>query len=143
MGTIALKLTLTPILILAASLAGRRWGQAVGGWLVALPLTTGPVTFFLALERGTPFAARAADGALGGVAAEACFCLAYGVVAGPSPPAALLAGSVSFAIAGTLLVAAGLGLWTSTALAAASLAFALWLMPRRAAALLAPARPPA
>ena len=59
MGTIALKLTLTPILILTASLASRRWGQAIGGWLVALPLTTGPVTFFLALEQGNSFAARA------------------------------------------------------------------------------------
>ena len=42
MGTLALKLTLTPILILTASLASRRWGQAIGGWLVSLPLTTGP-----------------------------------------------------------------------------------------------------
>jgi hypothetical protein len=143
MGTIALKLTLTPILILVASLAGRRWGQAVGGWLVALPLVTGPVTFFLALERGTQFAARTAEGALGGVAAEACFCLAYAVVAGPSPSVSLLAGSASFAIAGTLLVSAAPGLGTSAALAAGTLALALWLMPRRAAAMLVPVRPPA
>jgi len=46
MGTLALKLTITPFLILAASLASRRWGEAVGGWLVGLPLTSGPVAFF-------------------------------------------------------------------------------------------------
>jgi hypothetical protein len=32
-----LKLVLTPILVGAASLAGRRWGAEVGGWLVGIP----------------------------------------------------------------------------------------------------------
>ena len=100
MGTIALKLTLTPVLILAASLAGRRWGQTVGGWLAALPLATGPVTFFLAVEQGTGFAARAAAGALAGAAAEACFWLAFGAAAGRSWAIALVAGSLAFIAAG-------------------------------------------
>ena len=38
---LALKLSLTPILILLASLAGRRWGETLGGWIVGLPLTLG------------------------------------------------------------------------------------------------------
>jgi hypothetical protein len=143
MGTIALKLTLTPILILAASLASRRWGQAIGGWLVALPLTTGPVTFFLALEQGTSFAARAAEGALGGAAAEACFALAYGIAAGRSAAAALLVASLTFAVAGTLLQAADFPVWAQAPLTAGSLALALWLMPRRAAIAVVPAMPPA
>jgi hypothetical protein len=46
-----LKLVLTPALIALASLAGRRWGHAVSGWIVALPLTTGPIVFFLGLSR--------------------------------------------------------------------------------------------
>jgi hypothetical protein len=142
MGTIALKLTLTPILILTASLASRRWGQAIGGWLVALPLTTGPVTFFLALEQGTSFAARAAEGALAGAAAEACFALAYGIVAGRSAAAALLAASASFALAGMLLRLADLPVWAQAPLTAGSLALALWLMPRRAARPVVTMRPP-
>ena len=60
------KLVLTPALIAAASLAGRRWGHAVSGWLVGLPLTSGPVALFLALERGTTFAADASLGSLAG-----------------------------------------------------------------------------
>ena len=36
--TLILKVVVTPILIAAASLAGRRWGQSVSGWLVGLPL---------------------------------------------------------------------------------------------------------
>jgi hypothetical protein len=74
---LALKLILTPILIGGASLAGRRWGPAIGGWLVSLPLTSGPVTFFLALDRGTPFAATSAVGSLMGLMAIAGFTLAF------------------------------------------------------------------
>ena len=44
----------------AATWAARRWGPAVGGWIVGLPLTSGPIAFFLALEHGPAFAARAA-----------------------------------------------------------------------------------
>lgn len=77
MGTLVLKLLLTPLLIGAVSLAGRRWGEGVSGWLVGLPLTSGPVALFLALEQGTTFAASAATGILAGVISVAVFCLAY------------------------------------------------------------------
>jgi len=40
---LAFKLLLTPALLGLVSLAGRRWGPAVSGWLVGLPLTSGPV----------------------------------------------------------------------------------------------------
>ena len=55
-----LKALLAPLLILLATLAGRRWGPGVGGWLAGLPLTSGPVSLILALEQGPEFAARAA-----------------------------------------------------------------------------------
>jgi hypothetical protein len=56
--TLALKLVVTPLLVGAASLAARRWGSEVGGWLVGIPFTSAPVTFFLALGPGTHFAAQ-------------------------------------------------------------------------------------
>jgi len=80
---VLLKLVLTPLLIGAASLAGRRWGAFIGGWLIALPLTSGPVTFFIALEQGPSFAADVAAGSLLGVAAIAAFAAAYAWLAGP------------------------------------------------------------
>lgn len=73
----ALKLLLSPMLIGAVSLAGRRWGPSVSGWLVGLPLTSGPVIFLLALNQGTTFAARASQGTLLGLISVASFCLAY------------------------------------------------------------------
>jgi|SRR5579871_1219309 len=143
MGTIAFKLTLTPVLILAASLAERRWGQTVGGWLVALPLTTGPVTFFLAMEQGTGFAARAAGGALAGATAEACFCFAFGAAAARGAPIAFASGTLAFVAAGIPIGVFRLGLPLSTLLTVVSLVLGLGLMPRRAVANIAPVRPPA
>ena len=50
MNTLLLKLIVTPVLIGAASLAGRRWGETLSGWFIGLPLTSGPVCWFLAIE---------------------------------------------------------------------------------------------
>jgi hypothetical protein len=76
-----LKLSLTPVLIGGASLAARRWGPSIGGWLVALPLTSGPVAFYIALDQGNAFAAGAAKGSIAGLLGDATFALAYGLVA--------------------------------------------------------------
>ena len=74
---LAIKLLLTPTLIGLVSLAGRRWGPAISGWFVGLPLTSGPIALFLALDQGTAFAARAAEGILLGLISVASFCLVY------------------------------------------------------------------
>jgi hypothetical protein len=74
---LAPKLILVPALIGAVSLAGRKWGPAVSGWLAGFPFTSGPVVLILALEQGTAFAARAARGTLMGLVSVAVFCLAY------------------------------------------------------------------
>ncbi|MGO8948564.1 MAG: hypothetical protein ACLQUY_13065 [Ktedonobacterales bacterium] len=79
--SLELRIFLTPALIGLASLAGRRWGPTVSGWLVGLPFTSGPVIFFLALDHGATFAAAAAIGTLAGAISEVCFCLTYGWLA--------------------------------------------------------------
>jgi hypothetical protein len=73
----ALKLFLAPMLIGLVSIAGRRWGPTVGGWLVSLPLTSAPVILFLAIEQGTAFASSAAQNTLMGIISVASFCLVY------------------------------------------------------------------
>ena len=77
-GALALKLVLTPVLVGAASVAGRRWGSAVGGWLIGIPFTSGPIALFLALDPGPRFAQDAALGIMAGAISQACFCLGYG-----------------------------------------------------------------
>lgn len=142
MDNLTLKLLVTPALIGAATLAGRRWGQSVGGWLVGLPLTTGPVAFFIALDQGEAFAAVAALGSLAGAVAEAAFCVGYGRVATRTGwPRSLLAGTAAFAAAGLALQRLALGPWPLLLLGVAALGLALRLMPAGTVAA-APVPPP-
>jgi hypothetical protein len=102
---LALKLILTPLLVATASLVQRRWGGAIGGLVAGLPLTSAPVSAFLAVEHGRSFAARAAAGTLLGLTAMSAFCAAYArVAARASWPTAAAVGLL--ACAATTLVAA-------------------------------------
>jgi hypothetical protein len=78
MNLLVLKLILTPLFVGGATLVARRFGPRVGGWLVGLPFTSGPIAFYLALEQGTGFAARAAQATLLGQISFAAVCLTYG-----------------------------------------------------------------
>lgn len=71
------KIFLAPALIALVSLAGRRWGPGVAGWLLGIPLNSGPILFFLVLEQGPDFASRTAVGSLLGVLAWVTFNLVY------------------------------------------------------------------
>jgi hypothetical protein len=94
-----LRILLAPALIGAASLAGRRWGPAVSGWLVGLPLTSAPVTFLLALEHGPAFAALVALGTLAGTVSQILFAIVYAWLARRHGwPLAFVGGSVAFAV---------------------------------------------
>jgi hypothetical protein len=136
-STLVLKLVLTPALIGAASMAGRRWGPAVSGWLVGLPFTSAPITFFLALSDGTPFASTVALGTMTGTISQAAFCVTYGWLAtrkaragaSGSWPGALLGGCVAFALATVALRGLAWSLVPSCAMVIAALLVALWLMP--------------
>jgi len=107
--TLALKLVLTPSVMVGATLAGRRWGGAVSGWLIGLPLTSGPLAFYLALDHGRRFAARTAVGSLSGAIAEVAFCLGYGLTARHGWRVALATASAAFAAAAAALQALPLG----------------------------------
>jgi len=76
-NNLLLKLILTPLIIAAATLVSRRWGERIGGLMIGLPLTSGPVSIFFALEQGTHYAANAAIGSILGLVPVAVFCAAY------------------------------------------------------------------
>ena len=96
MNALAPKLVLTPLLVASTSLAGRRWGPALSGWLIAMPLTSGPIALFIAVEAGTEAARQAASGSLLGASGQVAFAAAYTLASrplgwGPSLVAATLA----------------------------------------------------
>ena len=137
MDTFVFKLLVTPLLIGGVSLAGRRWGPAVSGWLVGLPLTSGPVALFLALDQGPAFAAATARGILLGLVSIAVFCLVYAWVSlrfawGP----ALAIGWLSFLASTATLQGLILPVEQGLVLVVGALAASLWLLPpaRRAPA---------
>src|SRR5688572_3770946 len=101
------KLVLTPALLGLATLAGRRFGERAAGWLAGLPLTSGPVSVFLALEQGPTFAAEAAAGTILGLVSVASFCAAYALAAarGGGWPACAAGGVLAFLAATAALSA--------------------------------------
>ncbi len=144
MAILFLKLTLTPLMIGAASLGARRWGPLVGGWLVSLPLTSGPVALFLALGHGPAFGAAAARASVAGSIAIVAFCVAYARVAtvrdwGAAMLAAALAWLLGAAFAERSL---GLPLAVLAGLVVAAWAAGMRLMPRRRSAAPDAAQPP-
>lgn len=77
MNVLLLKVLLVPSLIALVTLAGRRWGQRLAGWLGGFPIVAGSVLLVLAIENGNGFAAEAAFAALVGLAPAMLFYLAY------------------------------------------------------------------
>lgn len=127
---LALKLVLVPTFLLLVTLAARRWGAGVAGRLAGLPVVTGPVLFFVAMEQGTSFAAGAATSAMTAVGAAAAFSLTYAHACRrwhwlPSIAASHLAWLAMVVVASRLPHPVALAaLW-----AVAGLTLALWWLP--------------
>jgi hypothetical protein len=128
---ILLKLTISPVVIVLASLLAHRFGPTIGGWLIGLPVTAGPVALFLALQHGAGFAAHVSTGFVAGVSAQAAFVLGYVALAarGATRGRALTAGTVAFTCTGLGVEALGLSLPELVACALAMLILGLRLVP--------------
>ena len=107
---------LAPLLMTGATLATRRWGAAVGGWIIGLPITSGPISFFLTLEQGRRFAALAAGGSLLGINAVVATVLTYALLARRwSWPITAAASAAAFFVATAALHAVHVAPWTAFA----------------------------
>ena len=121
-----LRLALVPAAVWLASLAARRWGHSVSGYLGGMPLIGGPITFFLAMDHGAEFGARSATFTLAAVAAQAAHLVTYGAVGTQRKrwAMALLAGWTAFAVVASIVsrfawVAPAAGLAAAIGLASA------------------------
>jgi hypothetical protein len=99
-----------------------------------MPLTSGPVSAFLALQYGNNFAIQAAVGALAGISCSAVFCLVYVWVARRSPTHAwhlsILTGTLAFLLTIGLWSRINLSLLPTAAVVFTILALVLLAMPR-------------
>jgi hypothetical protein len=133
MDLFVLKLILAPVIIGSASLAGRKWGPAVSGWIVGMPLTSGPVIFFVALSHDASFAASTILGVISGGLSLISFALSYAWLATRFRWHMSLIGSFTvFAIITTLLQNISLPLIPIFLIVFAGIAIALRLMPNDA-----------
>jgi len=99
-----LKIAVPPILVALMSLAARRWGPTVGGLLMGLPWMTGPILFFLALDKGGEFAVTACAGIQLGVIGIYAFILAYAATSFAAPwPVCLIAATIAFGVVAWLV----------------------------------------
>lgn len=122
------KLLLGPGLVVATSLAGRRWGPAVSGVLVAIPIVLGPILLIITIEQGDAFGADAATASLLGLVGLAAFTVVFARAGRARPwPVATLAGWAAFLAVALALseVDATAGVAALAALAAFSLALVL------------------
>ena len=138
-----LRLALVPAAVWLASLAARRWGHRVSGYLGGMPLIGGPITYFLAADHGNAFAARSATLTLAAICGQAAHLLTFTYVGRVARwPAALAAGWTAF-VASSLLVA-----WwdpvpvVALALALASLFLGRLALPREGQVASRPSVPP-
>lgn len=125
------KIFLAPVLIALVSLAGRKWGPGIAGWLLGIPLNSGPILFFLALEQGPEFASWTAVGSLLGILAWAAFSLMYSYCClklGWWYSTAI--GWIAYFAVGALLLRIHLPVLESFVLVSISLALILWAFPR-------------
>ncbi len=109
-ATFFFKLTLAPLLVVVATLLGRRFGPRITGWIAGFPIVAGPVLLFYALEQGPLYAAAAAKATIEGLISLSVFALAYawrgffGKEGGEaSPLACVVAGWTGFAVMTFLL----------------------------------------
>ncbi|MGA2502861.1 MAG: hypothetical protein ABSG01_02070 [Anaerolineales bacterium] len=139
---LAFKLIVSPFFIGMVTLAGRKWGPNVSGLLMGLPLTSAPISVFLAIQFGAAFAARSASGNLAGQASVCIFCLAYSLGAQKLNwfPCTIIS-LVSFLVSTFIWNRIPLTLLPAVALLGIVICLVLWLMPRGNAAIL-PISPP-
>lgn len=71
------RLAIAPLAVLAGTLAQRRFGHAVGGLIIGLPLTSLPMLLLVALQHGTGFATTMSNADLIGSLAEVAVILTY------------------------------------------------------------------
>lgn len=99
-----IKLLLMPTVIAGVTAVSRKWGNTIGGILAGLPWVAAPILFFIAIERGVPFATNTIPGIMVGVLGWLFFCFIY-VLVGQRFNAfiSLMSGYIAYLVLGVFL----------------------------------------
>jgi hypothetical protein len=125
------KISIPPILVALMSIGARIFGPTIGGLFMGLPWMTGPVLYFLAVDKGDAFAVQACTGIELGVLAIVAYIIGYGAVAHyTSWPLSILIAALYFLAVGWFLGGIPMPLWLATLGAIASLLALYALLPK-------------
>lgn len=126
-----LKLFLVPGLVALITLAGRRWGPAMAGWLSGFPVVAGPTLLFIALDQGAAFAAQAAHVTLMAVLGNVAFGVTYAWAAMRFRwTVCAAAGVLAFVLVSWVLVSLHPSPWVALAMALVGLPMAARGLPK-------------
>jgi hypothetical protein len=128
---IIVKILLMPPLIAGVTMSVRKWGEGFGGWIGGFPWVAGPISFFIAIEHGSDFAAATIPSALLGSVGTMFFALVYAVSASRMRwfPAVLLSYAAFFIVA-TASLGTTVSIWTGLALNLVILTGILYIFPK-------------
>jgi hypothetical protein len=126
MFLLLLRITIAPLIVVAGTLVQRRFGNAVSGLLIGLPLTSLPLLWLVALQHGSSFASSMSGAILVGSTAQVVVLWMYALLAPRvSPIVALLGAILSFTLTIAALHVLSLSVLLASVLAAVGFAIAL------------------
>jgi hypothetical protein len=127
-----LNITIVPLLVAAVSIVARRFGPTIGGLLMGVPWMTGPVLFFLGIERGTDWLAAIATGVLLAVVSIATYVVAFTLTSRYTGFALCIGvGALAYAASGLAVSEIEVALDGAALASLAALLVAIQIMPRK------------
>jgi hypothetical protein len=125
-----LRVAIAPLIVVGGTLVQRRFGHAVGGLVIGLPLTCLPLLWLVALQHGTSFASSMSGAILVGASAQAVVIWVYALLAPRISPILAVAGALgSFVVTIGALNLLNLPVLLASLLATAAFAVALYWWP--------------
>jgi hypothetical protein len=131
---LAAKIAAAVVVVVAASRVAERAGPFLGAMVATLPVSTGPVYVFLALDHGAVFVSESARVSVASVAGIAAFVAAHARAAQRfATPASLALATLAWLCAALVLQARDWSFAAACAIGAGSLALAMRALRRYAA----------
>jgi len=138
---LALKVLTAPLVVVVATLVQRRFGHAVSGLMIGLPLTSLPLLWLVALSHGATFAGAMSGATLSGTVAQVVVIWVYAALASRlSPTLSMIGALAAFVVTAGFTQALHPSVLVAAVLAGAGFAIALRSWPRTSSAPVAQGR---